>query len=54
MGTDRANVNRWVKEQRDPAGEIIFQIKEALRELDPQAAAEFVRLYLDTDSPSIE
>jgi plasmid maintenance system antidote protein VapI len=46
MGTDRANVNRWVKEQRDPAGDSIFQIKEALRELDPQAAAEFVRLYL--------
>jgi len=54
MGTDRANVNRWVKEQRDPAGEIIFQIKEALRELEPDAAAEFVRLYLETDNPSQE
>jgi len=52
MGTDRANVNRWVKEQRDPSGEIIFQIKEALRELEPEAAAEFVKLYLETDSPS--
>mgnify|MGYP001095048335 CR=1 FL=1 len=46
MGTDRANVNRWLKEQRDPVGEIIFQIKEALRELEPEAAVEFVRLYL--------
>jgi plasmid maintenance system antidote protein VapI len=50
MGTDRANVNRWVKELRDPAEDIIFQRKEALRELDPEASAGFVRLYLATDN----
>ncbi|MGB3308909.1 MAG: helix-turn-helix transcriptional regulator [Nodosilinea sp.] len=46
MGTDRANVNRWVKELRDPAGEIIFEIKEALMKLNKEAANEFVRIYL--------
>jgi transcriptional regulator with XRE-family HTH domain len=48
MGTDRANVNRWVKELRDPAGDVIFEIKEALNQLNPEAAAEFVCLYLGT------
>jgi transcriptional regulator with XRE-family HTH domain len=46
MGTDRANVNRWVKELRDPAGDVIFEIKEALLQINPDAANEFVRLYL--------
>ncbi len=46
MGVPRPNVNRWVHEQRDPAGDVIFEIKEALRELNPEAAEVFVRLYL--------
>ncbi|MBD2114141.1 MULTISPECIES: helix-turn-helix domain-containing protein [Cyanophyceae] len=46
MGTDRANVNRWVKELRDPAGDVIFEIKEALKQIDSEAAETFVRLYL--------
>ncbi|MGB3202148.1 MAG: helix-turn-helix transcriptional regulator [Nodosilinea sp.] len=54
MGTDRANVNRWVKELRDPAGDVIFQIKEALRQISPDAADEFVRSYLgDTPQKSL-
>lgn len=46
MGIDRANISRWVNEQRDPSGEAIFEIKEALKKLEPTAAKEFVRLYL--------
>ncbi|MBD2258496.1 helix-turn-helix transcriptional regulator [Pseudanabaena sp. FACHB-2040] len=46
MGVARPNVNRWVLEQRDPAGDIIFEIKEALRQLNPEAAETFVQLYL--------
>ena len=49
IGTDRANVNRWVREQRDPAGDVIFEIKEALRVLNPEAAESFVRLYLGNE-----
>jgi plasmid maintenance system antidote protein VapI len=46
MGIDRSRVNRWVHEERDPSGETIVEIKEALRNLEPAAAKEFVRLYL--------
>ena len=46
MGVPRPSVNRWVHEQRDPAGDVIFEIKEALKQIDPEAANEFVRLYL--------
>ena len=46
MGVPRPSVNRWVHEQRDPAGDVIFEIKEALRQINPEAADEFVRLYL--------
>jgi plasmid maintenance system antidote protein VapI len=50
MGVDRASVNRWVHEQRDPAGDVIVEIKDALRQLNPLAAEEFVRLYLGDES----
>jgi transcriptional regulator with XRE-family HTH domain len=54
MGTDRANVNRWVKELRDPAGDVIFKIKEALTQINQDAAAEFIDLYLgDTRKKSL-
>lgn len=46
MGVPRPSVNRWVHEQRDPAGDVIVEIKEALRQLNPDAAAAFVQLYL--------
>jgi plasmid maintenance system antidote protein VapI len=55
MGVDRASVNRWVHEQRDPAGDVIVEIKNALRQLNPRAAEDFVRLYLgdsSADEPS--
>lgn len=46
MGVERSNINRWVHEQRDPAGDVIFHIKEALMQLNPEAAKAFVQLYL--------
>ena len=55
MGVDRASVNRWVHEQRDPAGDVIVEIKNALRQFNPRAAEDFVRLYLgdsSADEPS--
>ncbi|HEY9633176.1 MAG TPA: helix-turn-helix transcriptional regulator [Coleofasciculaceae cyanobacterium] len=55
MAVDRASVNRWVHEQRDPAGDVIVEIKNALRQLNPRAAEDFVRLYLgdsSADEPS--
>ncbi len=46
MGIDRSNVSRWVSEERDPTGEAIAAIKAALKKLEPEAADEFVRLFL--------
>jgi hypothetical protein len=46
MGVDQATVNRWVYEQRDPAGDVIVEIKDALRQVNPLAAEEFIKLYL--------
>ena len=54
MGVPRPSVNRWVHEQRDPAGDVIFEIKEALKQLNPEAAEKFVCLYLgDTQQKSL-
>jgi transcriptional regulator with XRE-family HTH domain len=46
MGIDRSNVSRWVSEERDPTGEAIAAIKDALEKMKPEAAKEFVTLYL--------
>ncbi|HIK31190.1 MAG TPA: helix-turn-helix transcriptional regulator [Oscillatoriales cyanobacterium M59_W2019_021] len=46
LGIERANVHRWVREIRDPTAERVYEITEALQQLNPEAAKEFVRLYL--------
>lgn len=46
MGIDRSNVSRWVSENRDPTAEAAAEIKQALQQINPTAAKEFVRLYL--------
>lgn len=46
MEIDRSNVSRWVSEERDPSAEAVFAINKALESFNPQAASEFVRLYL--------
>jgi hypothetical protein len=35
-----------VSETRDPTGDAIAEIKDALEKIEPEAAEEFVRLYL--------
>jgi len=47
MGIGRSNVYRWVNEVRDPGAEMVLQLRDALQEINPAAAAEFVKLYLD-------
>jgi hypothetical protein len=42
----KAFVYRWVNEVRDPRAEMVLQLRDALQEINPEAAAEFVRLYL--------
>lgn len=47
MGTRRSNVSRWVSEVRDPVAETLVEIRKALQKVDPAAAEQFIRLYLD-------
>lgn len=47
MGIRRGNVHRWVNEIRDPVAEAVYEIRKALIILNPEAADEFIRLYLD-------
>ena len=47
MGTRRSNVGRWYHQQIDPTGDTIADIVAALRKIEPTAAEEFIRLYLD-------
>jgi transcriptional regulator with XRE-family HTH domain len=46
MGTGRSNVNRWVNEMMDPSAETVLEIRDALKQIHPVAAEEFIRLYL--------
>jgi transcriptional regulator with XRE-family HTH domain len=50
MEIDRSNVSRWVSEERDPSAEAVFAIRQALQKLAPEAAKEFISLYLDDGS----
>lgn len=56
MGTRRSNVNRWVNEETDPAADAVLEIRDGLKKINPDAAEDFIRLYLgdstgESDSP---
>jgi len=46
MGLGSSNVYRWVNEIRDPNSETVVRIVEALARINPEAEAEFRRLYM--------
>jgi transcriptional regulator with XRE-family HTH domain len=46
LGLQRSVPYRWVHELSDPTGETIVAIVTALKKLNPEAARDFVRLYL--------
>jgi transcriptional regulator with XRE-family HTH domain len=47
MGIGRSSINRWVKENRDPLGNAVLEIRKGLREINPEAAEKFIQLYLE-------
>ena len=47
MDIGRSTVNHWVNEMRDPGSESVLKIRDSLRKINPEAAEEFIRLYLD-------
>lgn len=51
MGIKAANVNRWVNEVRDPGAETLLDIRRGLHKIDPIAAEEFIRLFLEDELP---
>lgn len=46
MGVGSSNVYRWANEIRDPSSETLLATMKALKEINPQAAEEFMQLYL--------
>ncbi len=47
MGVGRSTMHYWFKETQDPAAEAVLEIRKGLRKINPAAAQEFIRLYLD-------
>lgn len=47
IGTGRPNVHRWVNEMTDPVAEAVLEIRNGLKKINPAAAEEFIRLYLE-------
>ena len=46
LGVDRSRIFKWDHEQRDPTAETVVQIAEALKGINPNAAVEFIQLYV--------
>ena len=46
MGIRRSNVNSWVNEETDQAADAVLEIRDGLEKINPDAAEEFIRLYL--------
>lgn len=51
LGVGRSNVYRWANEVRDPTSETVIAIIKALEEINPEAAAEFKKQYMDDANP---
>jgi transcriptional regulator with XRE-family HTH domain len=47
IGISRSNIHRWIFEIGDPSGDAILEIRNALQKINPVAAEEFIKLYLD-------
>jgi transcriptional regulator with XRE-family HTH domain len=50
MGITRSSVHRWVYEIGDPVADAVIEIRNALQKINPEAAEEFIRLYLGESS----
>lgn len=46
MGVNRSNFSRWLRGERDPLAEVVVDMYWALRSINPNAAREFIRMYL--------
>ncbi|GAC1462287.1 MAG: hypothetical protein NVS2B14_18110 [Chamaesiphon sp.] len=46
LGVDRSIIFKWFHEKRDPNAETVVEIAQALKGINPNAAAEFIKLYV--------
>lgn len=46
MGINRSTVHQWVNEVSDPLAEAVTEIVKALKQIDPEAARLFMKLYI--------
>ncbi|MDZ8260870.1 helix-turn-helix transcriptional regulator [Nostoc sp. ChiQUE01b] len=49
MGIGRSAVNNWVNEISDPPADTVLEIRKGLQAINPEAAKEFIKLYLSED-----
>ncbi|NJL37865.1 MAG: helix-turn-helix domain-containing protein [Leptolyngbyaceae cyanobacterium SM1_4_3] len=45
-GIDRSTLFMWLHEREEPAPETIVEIVKALKQINPDAAQQFIQLYL--------
>lgn len=47
MGIRRSSIHNWVSGRTDPLSDAILEIRDALEKINPAAAEEFMRSWLD-------
>jgi transcriptional regulator with XRE-family HTH domain len=46
MGVERGSVNRWFHGKRDPTAETVVELVQALKQINSDAAEQFIKLYI--------
>lgn len=46
MGLQRSAIYKWFHEERDPTAETVTDMVRALKELNDEAAEDFIQIYL--------
>lgn len=47
MGVNRSTVSNWISQSRDPSANAIINILDGLKQINPEAAKNFIQLYLN-------
>ncbi len=47
MGVNRSTVSNWISQSRDPSANAIIHILDALKQINPEAGRDFIKLYLN-------
>ena len=47
MGINRSTVSNWISQSRDPSANAIINILDGLKQINSEAAKDFIKLYLN-------